>query len=74
MYARAVNVSLLPDKVAEAQRIVADAIVPVLQAQKGFQRQLFLTQPASGKAVSITTSGRARPTSSPSRAAPSTAS
>jgi len=53
MYARAVNVQFQSDKADEANRLVKDAIVPVLQEQKGFKGQLFLTQRDTGKALSI---------------------
>ena len=53
MYARAVNVQFQPSKIDEAIRIVKDAIVPILKEQKGFKGQLLLTQPDTGKAISI---------------------
>ena len=53
MHARAVNVQFQTGKIDEAIRIVRDAIVPVLKEQKGFKGQLLLTQPDTGKAVSI---------------------
>ncbi|MCJ7795211.1 MAG: hypothetical protein MUQ56_00320 [Thermoleophilia bacterium] len=53
MYARAVNVQFQTGKTDEASRIVGDAIVPVLKAQKGFKGQLLFTQPDTGKAISI---------------------
>ena len=53
MYARAVNVQFQSGKADEANRLVKDAIVPVLQEQKGFKGQLFLTQRDTGKAISI---------------------
>lgn len=53
MYARAVNIQFHADKVAEASQIVKGDILPVLKEQKGFQGQLLLTQPDTGKAISI---------------------
>lgn len=53
MYARAVNVQFQSGKIQEASRIVKDSIVPAMQKQKGFKGQLFLTQPETGKAISI---------------------
>jgi heme-degrading monooxygenase HmoA len=53
MYARAVNVQFQSGKADEAKHLVKDAIVPVLQEQKGFKGQLFLTQRDTGKAISI---------------------
>lgn len=53
MYARAVNVQFQSGKVQEGSSIVQDSIVPVMQKQKGFKGQLLLTQPDTGKAISI---------------------
>jgi heme-degrading monooxygenase HmoA len=53
MYARAVNVQFQSGKADEANHLVKNAIVPVLQEQKGFKGQLFLTQRDTGKAISI---------------------
>jgi heme-degrading monooxygenase HmoA len=53
MYARAVNIQFQPGKVDEAIRIVQESIVPVLKEQQGFKSQLLLTQPDTGKAMSI---------------------
>jgi heme-degrading monooxygenase HmoA len=53
MYARAVNVEFQSGKVEEANRIVKESIVPVLQKQKGFKGQLLLAQRDTGKAISI---------------------
>jgi heme-degrading monooxygenase HmoA len=53
MYARAVNIQFQPGKIDEASRIVKDSIVPAMKGQKGFKGQLLLTQPDTGKAISI---------------------
>jgi len=53
MFARAVNIQFQYDKVDEASRIVEEAIVPVLRERKGFKGQLLLTQPDTGKAISL---------------------
>jgi heme-degrading monooxygenase HmoA len=53
MYARAVNVQFQSGKADKTNHLVRDAIVPVLQEQKGFKGQLFLIQRDSGKAISI---------------------
>jgi len=53
MYARAVNIQFQPGKIDEASRIVKDSIVPAMEGQKGFKGQLLLTQPNTGKAISI---------------------
>jgi heme-degrading monooxygenase HmoA len=53
MHARAVNIQFQSGRIAEANRIVEDAIVPVLKEQKGFKGQFLLTQRDTGKAISI---------------------
>ncbi len=53
MFARVVNVQLQPGKVDEGVRIVREAIMPVLEQQKGFKSQYFFTQQDTNKAVSI---------------------
>ena len=53
MQARAVNIQFKLGKIDEASRIVKDSIVPAMKGQKGFKGQLLLTQPDTGKAVSI---------------------
>jgi heme-degrading monooxygenase HmoA len=53
MHARAVNIQFQPGRIAEANRIVEDAILPVLKEQKGFKGQFLLTQRDTGKAISI---------------------
>jgi heme-degrading monooxygenase HmoA len=53
MFARVVNVQFQPGKVDEGVRIVKEAIMPVLEQQKGFKSQHFFTQPETNKAVSI---------------------
>ena len=53
MYARVVNVQFKQGNLGEAKRIVNGSVVPVLREQKGFKRQLLLTQQDKGNAVSI---------------------
>jgi heme-degrading monooxygenase HmoA len=53
MHARAVNIQFQFGKIDEASRIVKNSIVPVMKGQKGFKGQLLLTQPDTGKAISI---------------------
>ena len=53
MHARAVNIQFQSGRVAEANHIVEDVIVPVLKEQKGFKGQFLLTQHDTGKAISI---------------------
>lgn len=54
MHARVTTVSVQPDKVAETTRIYNESIVPAVKAANGNQGILLLTDPASGKALSIT--------------------
>jgi hypothetical protein len=44
MFGRPVNVEFRPGRVGEANRIIQDEIVPVLQEQERFERQLLLVQ------------------------------
>ena len=53
MLARVVNVQFQPGKVDEGVRIVREAIIPVLEKQKGLKSQHFFTQQETNKAVSI---------------------
>ncbi|MEA3376665.1 MAG: hypothetical protein U9R72_10785 [Chloroflexota bacterium] len=53
MFARAVNVRFQPDKVDDACRIVEGEIVPAMESEEGLKGQLLLTQPDTGKAISI---------------------
>ena len=53
MYARAVTIQFQTGKVDEANAIVKGSIIPVMKKQKGFKGQLLLTQPNTGKAISI---------------------
>ena len=54
MHARVTTISMQAANVAEATRIYQDSIVPVLRAANGFKGGYLLTDPASGKALSIT--------------------
>lgn len=61
MLARAVNVPFRPDRVDEANRIVQDEIVPVLEERAGFEDQLLLVQRDTAK-PSPSTYGRPKRT------------
>lgn len=54
MFARMMSVQIQPQRLAEAGGIYRDFVLPVAQRQKGFVQALLLTDPGSGKAVSIT--------------------
>lgn len=54
MHARVTTVSLQPANVAEATRIYQESIVPVVRAANGFKGAYLLTDPATGKGLSIT--------------------
>lgn len=54
MYARATVVQLRPETMDEAAKIYTESVLPAAKLQKGFKGALFLTDPASGKGLSIT--------------------
>ena len=54
MYARVSQVTIQPDRISEATEIYQDRVVPALEAQKGFKGAVLLTQPESGRGISIT--------------------
>ena len=57
MYARVMIGQVKPEKRSEADtaiRAYQDSIVPVARQQKGFKGALLLTNPHTGKAISIT--------------------
>ena len=54
MYARVAQVRIQPQRIEEATRIYADNVVPALETQPGFKGALLLTQPESGRGISIT--------------------
>lgn len=54
MYARMVAMPGRPDQMGEAQKIFNESVIPVAQQQKGFKGALFLTDPETGKGVSLT--------------------
>jgi heme-degrading monooxygenase HmoA len=54
MYARVAQVRIQPECVPEATRIYQESVVPALRQQAGFKGALLLTQPESGRGISIT--------------------
>lgn len=54
MKARVVNVQVQPGKTAEAVNIYRDSMVPAGKKQKGFKGAFLLTDPNTGKGLSIT--------------------
>lgn len=54
MFARTTVMQGRPDTMNEAARIFTDSVLPAAQQQKGFKGALFLTDPASGKGMSVT--------------------
>jgi len=53
MYARVVTVNIQPDKLDEAIQIFRDSISPAAKQQKGNKGGYLLTDPKTGKAISI---------------------
>jgi heme-degrading monooxygenase HmoA len=54
MYARVVTVQSQPGKTEEAVRIYRDSVMPAAKQQQGFKSAFLLTDPTTGKGVSIT--------------------
>jgi len=54
MKARVVNVQVQPGKTFEAVNIYRDSVVPASKKQKGFKGALLVTDPDTGKGLSIT--------------------
>ncbi len=54
MHANVVTVQFQPGKIDEAIRIYRDSTVPALKQRQGFKGALLLTEPNTGKGVSIT--------------------
>lgn len=53
MHARVVSIQLQPGKTNEAVSLFRDSVVPAAQQQPGFNRLLLLTDPTTGKGLSI---------------------
>ena len=54
MYARVTTTQLQPGKTEEAIRIYRDSVVPAAKQQQGFKGVFLLTDPNTGKGLSIT--------------------
>ena len=54
MHARVVTVQVQPGKIEETIRIYRDSVVPAAKEQKGFKGAFLLTDPNTGKGVSVT--------------------
>jgi len=54
MYARTTVMQGRPETMNEAARIFNESVIPAAEQQKGFKGALFLTDPNSGKGMSIT--------------------
>ncbi len=54
MYARVTTVQIQPGKMEEAIRIYRDSVVPAAKQQHGFNGVFLLTDPNTGKGLSIT--------------------
>lgn len=54
MHARMVTIQIQAGKVEEAVSIYRDSVIPAAKQQKGFKSALLLTDPGTGKGVSIT--------------------
>lgn len=53
MYARVITAHFHPDKLDEVINLFHESILPAFQQQKGNKGGYFLTDPKSGKAISI---------------------
>jgi heme-degrading monooxygenase HmoA len=54
MFARVITVQAQPGKIEEAAMIYSDSIIPAAKQQKGFKAAMLLTDPDTGKGISIT--------------------
>lgn len=54
MFARVVTIQARQGKLEEATGLFRDSVIPAVKQQGGFSGALLLTDPASGKAISIT--------------------
>ncbi|MDQ1922087.1 antibiotic biosynthesis monooxygenase family protein [Massilia pseudoviolaceinigra] len=54
MFARVTHVQAKPEKLAEIVALYNDSVLPVLQQLQGFKSTFLLTDPDSGKGMSIT--------------------
>ncbi len=54
MHARVVTVQVQPGKIEETIRIYRDSVAPAAKQQKGFKGAFLLTDPNTGKGISVT--------------------
>ena len=54
MFARVITVNAQPGKIDEAATLYRDSVVPAAKKQKGFSGAMLLTDPVTGKGISIT--------------------
>ena len=54
MYARVTTTQVQPEKTEETVSLFRDSVIPAAKQQQGFKGALLLTDPNTGKGVSIT--------------------
>lgn len=54
MFARVITVNVQPGKIDEAATVYRDSIIPAAKQQKGFSGAMLLTDPVTGKGISVT--------------------
>lgn len=54
MFARCVTMQGRPETMDQARTIFNDSVIPAARQQPGFEGALFLTDPATGKGMSVT--------------------
>ena len=54
MFARVITVHAQPGKIDEAATFYRDSVIPAAKQQKGFSGAMLLTDPVTGKGISIT--------------------
>ena len=54
MFARVITVQAQPGKIDEAAMLYRDSVIPAAKEQKGFSGAMLLTDPVTGKGISIT--------------------
>lgn len=54
MFARVITVQAQPGKIDEAATLYRDSVIPAAKQQNGFNSAMLLTDPVTGKGISIT--------------------
>lgn len=54
MFARVTVMQGKPEHSVDAAKIFAESVIPAAKAQRGFKGAYFLTDPATGKGMSVT--------------------